>query len=173
MIRYAQPTAQLKKDEMKKVIQDFLTQMKTVMQDSAKSAVDKTRELEGLVTQLNVQVDKKIDEVSGQQIVTVQPADDSEKKDKLEGGVGDDIPYEKMNKKQLEMGQKVEMEHTDNPEIAKEIAGDHLAEQLEGGKDKGKQDYYTKLEKFVDPHDDEADDKPAFWRRNLDYRVPR
>ncbi len=163
----AQPIAQIKKNEIKKMTQDFLTQMKTIIQDTTKSSVDKTRMLEGLVTQLNLEVDKRVDEAAGQQTVTMQPVDDSEKKDSLEGGVGDDVPYEKMNKKQLEMGQKVEMEHTDNSETAKEIAGDHLAEQLEGGKDKEEQDYYTELKK-IDPHD-EADDKPAFWRRNLDY----
>jgi hypothetical protein len=38
------------------------------------------------------------------------------------------IAKTKIDKKQLEMGIKVEMEHTDNPEIAKKIAIDHLKE---------------------------------------------
>jgi hypothetical protein len=38
---------------------------------------------------------------------------------------------------QLEKGRKYEMEHTDNPEQAEEIALDHLAEDPE---------YYNKLE---------------------------
>lgn len=45
---------------------------------------------------------------------------------------------------QLEVGTQVEMEHTDNPEIAKQIALDHLKEDTE---------YYTKLLKcFPDEH---------------------
>lgn len=40
---------------------------------------------------------------------------------------------------QLAMGIKVEMEHTDDPEISKQIALDHLAEIS---------DYYTRLEKM-------------------------
>lgn len=39
---------------------------------------------------------------------------------------------------QLEMGIKVEMEHTNDPKIAKKIALDHLAEDPQ---------YYTKLQK--------------------------
>lgn len=44
-------------------------------------------------------------------------------------------------KKELEMGIKVEREHTDSDEMAREIAMDHLAE-------KGQADYYTKLAKM-------------------------
>ena len=39
---------------------------------------------------------------------------------------------------QLQDGIKVEMEHTDNPELAQEIAMDHLTERP---------DYYTELQK--------------------------
>lgn len=67
--------------------------------------------------------------------------------DKLSGGVGDDVPFGALNKKQLNMGKKVEMEHTNKPKLAKEIAGDHLSEQLKSGKTKKDQDYYTKLKK--------------------------
>lgn len=41
--------------------------------------------------------------------------------------------------KQFEMGQKVELEHTSDEKIAKEIAKDHLFEDPE---------YYTKLSKI-------------------------
>ncbi len=44
-----------------------------------------------------------------------------------------------INPEQLKMGIKVEMEHTDNPEIAKKIAIDHLKELP---------DYYTRLVKM-------------------------
>jgi len=255
-------TAELKKQEIKKLVTDTLAQLTNILKNSGMSEDDKVGQITDLVTQLNDQVEGKIDEAIGQQTVTVAPgqqvapqeADDNlegpsleelplepipttpvrrkvkkdrsfgdmvkylagkswaevsswfgnpdnrrawdeaqanavagvrgseifrdvaikhAKKDKLKGGAGDDVEYDEMNKKQLEMGQKVEMEHTNDPEIAKEIAGDHLAEQLKGGKDKEEQDYYTELKK-MDPHEDEVKDKkPAFWRRNLDYGTPR
>lgn len=55
---------------------------------------------------------------------------------KLPGGVGDNTPNDKINPAQLSIGVQVEMEHTNDPEIAKEIAMDHLTEDPE---------YYTKL----------------------------
>jgi len=45
----------------------------------------------------------------------------------------------KYDQKQLEMGIKIEMEHTTNPAISERIAKDHLAEIS---------DYYTRLEKM-------------------------
>lgn len=55
-------------------------------------------------------------------------------------GVGKhvDAPNDKYDPKQLEMGIKVEHEHTDNDAIAKEIAKDHLSEP-------GLENYYTLL----------------------------
>ena len=47
----------------------------------------------------------------------------------------------KINKNQLKMGIKIEMEHTSNPKIAKKIALDHLREFA------GKP-YYTELKKM-------------------------
>lgn len=55
---------------------------------------------------------------------------------KLPGGVGDNTPSDKIDPSQLSIGVQVEMEHTNDPEIAKEIAMDHLTEDPE---------YYTKL----------------------------
>lgn len=48
--------------------------------------------------------------------------------DLIPGGKADDKPNSDFSPKQLAMGQKVEMEHTNNPTIAKEIATDHLEE---------------------------------------------
>jgi hypothetical protein len=45
----------------------------------------------------------------------------------------------KFDKKELKLGIKIEMEHTDDPEIAKSIAKDHLSEC---------KDYYTRLLKL-------------------------
>jgi len=47
-----------------------------------------------------------------------------------------DTPDSKFNKKQLRIGARVEKEHTNNPEIAKQIAKAHLVEIP---------DYYKKL----------------------------
>jgi hypothetical protein len=55
---------------------------------------------------------------------------------KLPGGVGDNTPTDKVDPNQLSIGVQVEMEHTNDPEIAQEIAMDHLTEDPE---------YYTKL----------------------------
>lgn len=55
---------------------------------------------------------------------------------KLPGGVGDNTPTDQVNPNQLSIGIQVEMEHTNDTEIAKEIAMDHLTEDPQ---------YYTKL----------------------------
>lgn len=63
--------------------------------------------------------------------------------DKLHGGEGDKNTPKDVDRKQLEKGILVEMEHTDDPEIAEEIAIDHLSEKLPGDKK-----YYDELEKM-------------------------
>lgn len=71
------------------------------------------------------------------------------KKDKIEGGLADNkscqdiadkwgVPLEDI-KAQMEMGVKVEMEHTNDKDISIEIAHDHLWEFP---------DYYTALEEM-------------------------
>lgn len=60
-------------------------------------------------------------------------------KDRIKGGYADGMPDSKFNKRQLRKGTKVEMEHTNNPKIAKEIAKDHLVEIP---------NYYTHLERM-------------------------
>ena len=57
----------------------------------------------------------------------------------LQVGKHKDIPDDQFDAEQLNMGIEVEREHTDDPELAKEIAKDHLAEFP---------DYYTKLKKM-------------------------
>ena len=69
-----------------------------------------------------------------------------DEENKLDGGLADKLSLEDIAKKhnvtidviesELEKGIKVEMEHTDDPEKAKEIALDHLSEQS---------NYYEKL----------------------------
>ena len=65
-------------------------------------------------------------------------------KEQLKGGLGDNKPDSAFDKKELAKGIKVEMEHTNNPEIAKEVTKDHLSEF--GGK--GKKGYYSNLAKM-------------------------
>lgn len=57
---------------------------------------------------------------------------------KLPGGVGDQTPTSAVDPVQLSLGVQIEMEHTNDPDIAKEIAMDHLTEDPE---------YYSKLVK--------------------------
>ena len=57
----------------------------------------------------------------------------------LQNEPADTRPDDDYDPQQLAMGIKVEMEHTDNEEIAKRIAKDHLDEFS---------DYYTRLEKM-------------------------
>lgn len=66
---------------------------------------------------------------------------DEEKKaaDKLPGGKADGEPDSSFHPKDLKKGERHEMEHTDSPSMAREIAKDHLKE------DKA---YYDKLEKI-------------------------
>jgi len=49
------------------------------------------------------------------------------------------VTSDKVDPKELKMGIDVEKEHTDNPELARRIALDHLAEIP---------DYYTRLDKM-------------------------
>lgn len=59
--------------------------------------------------------------------------------DKLKGGYGDNRPDSDFDPIQLKKGIKVEMEHTNDKKLAKEIAKDHLTEH---------KDYYIELEKM-------------------------
>ena len=62
--------------------------------------------------------------------------------EKIKGGLADSRPDSDFDSEQLAKGIKVEYEHTNDKEIAKEIAKDHLAEDP---------DYYIKLA-TIDPH---------------------
>lgn len=66
---------------------------------------------------------------------------EKETNDKIPGGLADKKPDDKLfDTKQMEMGKKVEMEHTDDPELAAEIARDHLEEHPD--------EYYTALKEM-------------------------
>jgi hypothetical protein len=55
-------------------------------------------------------------------------SNDPDSEDLIPGGKADDVPDEDLPMEQLLKGIKVEMEHTDDPDIAKEIATDHVEE---------------------------------------------
>lgn len=60
-------------------------------------------------------------------------------KDQIPGGKADNLPDSDFDPDAIKAGIKVEMEHTDDPDLAREIAKDHLSERP---------DYYKKLAKM-------------------------
>lgn len=68
-----------------------------------------------------------------QSVVKISEEDtvDVEVGNELEGGLGDDASLSDFCPKQLALGLEVEMEHTDDPKVALEIAMDHLTENPE------------------------------------------
>ncbi len=61
------------------------------------------------------------------------------KEDKIKGGLADKRKPSDFDPKELKMGIEIEMEHTDDEKLAKEIAMDHLVEIP---------DYYSRLKKM-------------------------
>lgn len=62
---------------------------------------------------------------------------------RMVAGLSEGMPDSKFNKKQIELGIKVEQEHTDDKALAKQIAKDHLVEIP---------DYYTRLKKMEEDY---------------------
>lgn len=77
--------------------------------------------------------------------------------DIIPGGKGDSLSEKDVDPKELKMGIKVELEHTKNSNLAKEIALDHLAEDPK---------YYTKLKKtgLADELDEHLFSK-SWWKQ--------
>lgn len=71
------------------------------------------------------------------------------KDDKVKGGLGDGQSDKNYDSEQLNKGIKIELEHTNDPQIAKEIAKDHLQESKDFKNGKGGK-YYDKLEDLED-----------------------
>lgn len=63
----------------------------------------------------------------------------AEQVDKLPGGQADNAPDSRFNPEALAKGKAHEMEHTNDPDIAEELAKDHLIEDP---------NYYEKLDKI-------------------------
>jgi hypothetical protein len=72
----------------------------------------------------------------------------NEQDNQLEGGIGDEVDTEDLPQDELKEGIEHEKEHTENEDIAEEIATDHLSED---------DDYYSDLEEMED--EDEIEDK--------------
>ena len=68
------------------------------------------------------------------------------KKDKMPGGLGDGRPDGDFNKEQLEKGITVEVEHTNDKDLAKEVTKDHLTEVPNYYIDENGEDRLKKLE---------------------------
>jgi uncharacterized membrane protein YgcG len=73
-----------------------------------------------------------------------------EANEQLSGGMADGKEPSEFDREQLAMGLIVEMEHTDDPKIALEIAMDHLVEHS---------DYYERLAKMEEGISDEDRDE--------------
>lgn len=93
----------------------------------------------------------------------------AEHKDQMPGGLGDDADPEDFSEEQVTKGVKVEMEHTDDPDIALEVVLDHLMENpqyydyLAEAEDKMKAD--SKREAQIE----EADS--GMYDEDIDYHV--
>ena len=61
-----------------------------------------------------------------------------QRQDRLPGGLADDKQPSDFDRKEIQKGEKVEREHTSDPDLPTEIAMDHLTEDGE---------YYSKLKK--------------------------
>ena len=78
--------------------------------------------------------------------VKVKLAKKKKVKEKIPGGLGDGRPDGYFNKEQLEKGISVEFEHTNDKDLAKEIAKDHLTEVPNYYIDENGNDRLKKLE---------------------------
>lgn len=100
------------------------------------------------------------------QAIEINKIDDyyiQEVKDNIFGGLGDDEPDNKFDSEQLEKGIKVELEHTNDPDKAKEIAKDHLMESKDfRGSNGGK--YYDKLDAMEEEFKEDLTNKAMLSR---------
>lgn len=82
-----------------------------------------------------------------------------QQQDLLPGGKADNMPDSEFDKDALQQGTEHEMEHTDNPDIAKEIAKDHLVESP---------DYYKYLRLMEEEMGVEGDEAKTA-EENMDF----
>lgn len=196
MKKVAQNTFDVKRDELKGVIDNTLKDLNNKMQQAVQQLNQQVNtELTKIVDNLSKEVETQLDELrnmtaqmqaqQAQQAAeqtAQQPADD----DKVPGGKGDNLDKEDVDKDELKKGIKVELEHTDDKKLAEEIALDHLAEDpryytnlekvhkeafdlpgvVKESKKKGKHSLYPTPEHPAPRGEGKL---PPFWKRNLDY----
>jgi len=105
--------------------------------DDANRYGEQMNQHEENIEKLSTKIDKIEDRLAkGEEVEAIDMIIDIIKGNKLEGGLGDKTKVKDVDAAQLKMGMKVEMEHTNDSETAKEIALDHLTEDPK---------YYTKL----------------------------
>ena len=85
-----------------------------------------------------------------QQYLDYRKRQEKKAEDLVHGGKADNKPDSDFPSEQIDKGMKVEREHTDNPQIAKEVAKDHLTEDKK---------YYDHLKEMEDKYVE----KKAFW----------
>lgn len=84
---------------------------------------------------------------------------DEDDKDQIPGGLGDNADPDDFDQEELAKGIKVESEHTDDPDKAREIAMDHLTEDP---------DYYKKLAEIESPKQMSLFDDPTIQLSDFD-----
>ena len=75
------------------------------------------------------------------------------RKNKIKGGIGDNLTEEEVSDQELEWGIEIEKEHSPDKEIQKDISFDHLEEDDE---------YYTHLREMEKKHEKKAFNLKAF-----------
>lgn len=88
----------------------------------------------------------------------IDDVDSVDKSEKIPGGLASGKKPKDFDSKQLKMGIKVEMEHTKNRKVAREIAMDHLTEDSK---------YYTHLKEMEDKHVEKGELTPKKARKIL------
>lgn len=166
------PTVEVKKMELQKLINDSLTALNKQLQQAQQQLTQQmTTQLNQIVQNLNKEVETKLRAIRGPTITLppgTAPGAAADDREIIPGGIGEDLSPKDVDPKQLEMGIKVELEHTGDKDVAKEIALDHLAEDPK---------YYTKLKEVHQDAKDRLGPRgkkqnlrlPDFWRRNFDY----
>jgi hypothetical protein len=80
---------------------------------------------------------------------------EDDKGEGIKGGFGDGLPDSAFDPDELKAGVLVELEHTNDPELAEEIAKDHLREMP---------DYYTRLKEMEDEGEQELTSSAAEYQ---------
>ena len=118
------------------------------------------------------ELEKELDERIKPKSVPMPKAEMPHKKaakDKIPGGLADGMDDDEFNQKQLDMGEQIEYEHTDDKDTAREIAKDHLVELSNT--------YYSRLKQMEEAAkeagelNEDAEEKVEEKRKNASFIV--